>query len=61
MKEPEGKVKPDKNMPLREYIATAALEGMLAGNGSAMLNYEDHLAQSAVRYADALIEALQKE
>lgn len=46
----------------RERIATAALQGLLASCGNVTTNAPtaDHLALRSVRYADALIDALNK-
>jgi len=54
------------NMSNREYIATAALQGMLAHSTrykprpGAPENWHDAIAQEATQLADALIKALKE-
>lgn len=45
----------------REYFAAAAMRGLLASGGDALIIKEADLADCAVNYADALIEALKRQ
>jgi hypothetical protein len=48
-------------MSLRAYIATAALQGLLAFDGPWRSGEEHHWAKGACAHADALIAELRKE
>lgn len=52
--------KSTKGLTKREYFAGVAMQGLIAGDGTGTLPYLS-AAAFAVKYADALIEALNKE
>ena len=44
-------------MTLRDYFASKAMQGMLAGQGNMLVVTKEYLGETAYQYADAMMEA----